>query len=89
LSSGLGVSFVLVGTTFSGTGSEESLVFRSLGLGASGTGLLGGDFSALALETLGSNKTLDLRSLGVGLLVGILGLDFTTDDVLTDIVFLG
>jgi hypothetical protein len=40
---------------------------------------------ALVLETLRSNQTLDLRSLGVRLLALALGLDFTADDELADL----
>lgn len=41
---------------------------------------------SLALETLRSNKTLDLRGLGVGLCTLLLGLDFTADNKLADLV---
>jgi hypothetical protein len=40
---------------------------------------------ALVLETLRSNKALDLRSLGVGLLALVLGLDLSSNDVLADL----
>lgn len=40
---------------------------------------------ALVLQTLGSDQTLDLGSLGVGLLSLTLGLNFTSDDVLSDL----
>lgn len=39
----------------------------------------------LVLETLGSDQTLDLGGLGVGLLALTLGLDLTADDVLPDL----
>ena len=39
------------------------------------------------LETLGSNQTLDARSLGVGLLALALGLDLAANDVLADLLF--
>lgn len=41
---------------------------------------------ALVLETLGGHKTLDLGSLGVGLLALALGLDLAADDVLADLL---
>ena len=40
---------------------------------------------ALVLETLGSDETLDARSLGVGLGTLSLGLDLTANDVLADL----
>ena len=40
---------------------------------------------ALVLETLRSNKTLDLGGLGVGLSALLLGLDLTADDELADL----
>jgi len=43
---------------------------------------------ALVLETLRSNKTLDLGGLGVGLCALLLGDDFTANDELADIIFL-
>lgn len=43
---------------------------------------------SLTLEGKGGNKTLDLGGLGVGLLTLTLRLDFTTNDILTDIIFL-
>jgi hypothetical protein len=39
----------------------------------------------LVLETLRSNKTLDLGGLGVGLGALLLGLDLTADDELADL----
>jgi len=42
----------------------------------------------LVLETLRSDQTLDLGSLGVWLLAFALGLDFTTNDELANIIFL-
>jgi hypothetical protein len=39
----------------------------------------------LVLETLRSNKTLDLGGLGVGLGALLLGLNLTTDDELADL----
>lgn len=56
------------------------LILDLLGLAA-----LEGSAVTLVLETLGSNQTLDLGSLGVGLLALTLGLNLTTDDVLTDL----
>jgi hypothetical protein len=43
------------------------------------------DAVALVLEALGSDQTLDLRGLGVGLCALLLGLDLTADDELTDL----
>lgn len=40
---------------------------------------------ALVLEALGSDKALDLGSLGVGLLALTLGLDLAADDELADL----
>ncbi len=40
----------------------------------------------LVLETLGGDETLNLGSLGVWLLALALGLDFTSDDELTDLI---
>ena len=45
--------------------------------------------TALVLQTLRSDKTLDLGGLGVGFLPFTLWLDFTADDELADIIFLG
>jgi len=47
------------------------------------------DTVTLVLETLRSNQTLDLGSLGVWLLALALWLNFTTDNELADIIFLG
>lgn len=41
---------------------------------------------ALVLETLGSDQTLDLGSLGVRLLALTLRLDFSSNDVLADLL---
>jgi hypothetical protein len=41
---------------------------------------------ALVLKALGSDQPLDLGSLGVRLLALTLGLDFTADDVLADLL---
>jgi Kef-type K+ transport system membrane component KefB len=57
-----------------------SLILDLLGLTA-----LEGDPVALVLETLGSNQTLDLGSLGVGLLAFTLGLDLSANDVFPDL----
>lgn len=40
----------------------------------------------LVLETLGSDESLDLGGLGVGLLVLTLGLDLAANDVLADLL---
>jgi hypothetical protein len=41
----------------------------------------------LVLQALGSDQTLDARSLGVGLLALALGLDLAANDVLADLLF--
>lgn len=46
------------------------------------------DTVALVLQTLGSNQTLDLGGLGVGLGTLLLGLDLTADDELANLVTL-
>lgn len=56
------------------------LVLDLLGLAA-----LECDPVALVLQALGSDQTLDLGSLGVGLRALLLGLDLATDDVLADL----
>lgn len=43
----------------------------------------------LVLEALGGDQALDLRSLRVGLLLGVLGLNLATNHVLADIILLG
>lgn len=45
------------------------------------------DTVALVLETLGSNKTLDLGGLGVGLRALLLGLNLAADDKLADLYY--
>ena len=57
-----------------------SLIPDLLGLAA-----LERDAVALVLQTLGSDQTLDARSLGVRLLALALGLDLATNDVLADL----
>ena len=47
---------------------------------------LEGSAVALVLETLGRDQSLDLGSLGVGLLALTLGLDLSSDDVLADLI---
>lgn len=66
---------------------EESLVFSLCFLGVLSTTLLEGQAVTLALENNRGDKTLNLGSLGVGLLFSILGLYLTTDDKLADIIF--
>lgn len=66
-------------------GQKLSVLGSSVLLGLSVAGLEGLEVS-LALQSLGSDETLDLRSLGVGLVA--LG-DLTSDDKLADIVLLG
>ena len=46
------------------------------------------DAVALVLETLGSNQSLDLGSLGIRLLALALGLDFTTNNKFADLNFI-
>jgi hypothetical protein len=70
----LGKQLLVVG--FGLTGSLTSSALKSLSV-------------SLALEGDGGDKTLDLGSLGEGLLTLALGLDLTTDDVLADIIILG
>jgi hypothetical protein len=47
------------------------------------------DTVALVLEALGSDQTLDLGCLGVGLCALLLGLDLTADDELTNLNHIG
>lgn len=63
-----------------GSGGTYGLVLDLLGLAA-----LECDPVALVLQALGSDQTLDLGSLGVGLRALLLGLDLATDDVLADL----
>lgn len=63
-----------------GEGGTYGLVLDLLGLAA-----LECDPVALVLQALGSDQTLDLGSLGVGLRALLLGLDLATDDVLADL----
>ena len=68
---------------------EQGLV---LGLGLLGVlraTLLKSQDVTLALENDGGDKTLDLGGLGVGLLLGVLGLNLATDNELADIIILG
>lgn len=57
-------------------------------LGSLRTAALECDTVALVLQTLGSDQTLDLGGLGVGLRALLLGLDFAADDELADLVTL-
>jgi len=68
---------------------EESLVLDLGLLGVLGTTLLEVQDVALALKNNGSDKTLDLGGLGVGLLLSVLGLNLATDNELADIILLG
>ena len=68
---------------------DESLVLGLSLLGVLSTTLLEGQDVTLALENNGGDKTLDLGGLGVGLLLGVLGLDLATDNELADIIILG
>jgi hypothetical protein len=54
-------------------------------LGSLSTSSLEGNAVALVLETLGSDESLDLGGLGVGLLALTLGLDLAADDVLANL----
>lgn len=54
-------------------------------LGSLSASPLDGEAVALVLETLGSDESLDLGSLGVRLLALTLGLNLTADDVLADL----
>jgi hypothetical protein len=56
------------------------LILDLLGLASLESGAV-----ALVLETLGGHKTLDLGSLGVGLLALALGLDLAADNVLANL----
>lgn len=62
------------------TGCTYGFILDLLGLAA-----LECDAVALVLQTLGSDQTLDLGSLGVRLGALLLGLDFTSNDVLADL----
>jgi len=73
-----------------GLGFGDTLVENGSILGGSILGLLGiatlqGVAMTLMLKTLGSNETLNLRSLGVWLLAFTLGLDLTADDELANL----
>lgn len=71
---------------FVDTGSEELGVVVSSFTGSLSTAALDSNAMTLALQALRSNKTLDLRGLGV-VLLALLG-DGTTDNELADIVLL-
>ena len=68
---------------------DQGLVLSIGLLGVLSTTLLESQDVTLALENDGGNKTLDLGGLGVGLLLGVLGLNLTTNDKLADIILLG
>lgn len=61
-------------------GNTYSSLLDLLGLAA-----LESETVSLVLEALGSDKTLDLGGLGVGLLALTLGLDLAANDVLADL----
>jgi hypothetical protein len=65
---------------------EKLLVVSLSFLGSLSASALKSLLSSLALKSDGSDETLDLGSLGVGLLLGVLGLDLTTNDELADII---
>jgi len=67
---------------------EELSVLVSSILGGLGTTALEGLSVALVLQTLRSDETLNLGSLGVWLLALALGLDLTTNDELSYIIIL-
>jgi hypothetical protein len=67
----------------------EKFLVGSFGfLGGFSASTLESLLSSLALKSDGGDKTLDLGGLGVGLLLGVLGLNLTTNDELTDIISL-
>jgi hypothetical protein len=68
---------------------EDSLVLGLSLLGVLSTALLESQAMTLALEDDRGHKALDLGGLGVGLLLGVLGLNLTTDDILANIIILG
>ena len=68
---------------------EDSLVLGLSILGVLSTALLESQAMTLALEDDRGHKALDLGGLGVGLLLGVLGLNLTTDDILANIIILG
>jgi len=79
----------LLGLGFVDTLGEGSSIFIGSILGLLGVAALQCDAVTLVLETLRSNKTLDLGSLGIWLLALALRLNLTTDNELADIVILG
>jgi hypothetical protein len=67
----------------------EKFLVASFGfLGGLGASTLESLLSSLALKSDGGDKTLDLGSLGVGLLLGVLGLNLTTNDKLANVISL-
>jgi len=68
---------------------KELGIFGSSILAGLSPSPLEGDPVTLVLEALGSNKSLDLWSLGVFRLLGILWLDLTADNEFSDIIILG
>jgi len=79
----------LLGLGFVDTLGEDGGVLVSSILGSLRVATLECDTMTLVLETLRSDQTLDLWCLGVWLLSLTLWLDFTTDNKLADIIFLG
>jgi hypothetical protein len=67
---------------------EKFLVASFSFLGGFSTSTLESLLSSLALKSDRGDKTLDLGSLGVGLLLGVLGLNLTTDNELANIISL-
>lgn len=68
--------------------SKELGVLSSSIPGSLGSLSLDSSKSALALKALRGNETLDLWSLGVGLLIWVLWLNLTADNVLANIILL-
>lgn len=77
----LALFVVSKGTKSGNDGSTYSLLLDLLGLAA-----LERNTVALVLQTLGSDQTLNARSLGVRLLALTLGLHLATNDVLADLL---
>jgi len=77
------------GLCFGDTLGEDGGIFVSSILGSLSVTALQRNAMALVLKTLWGNQSLNLGSFGVRLLALTLWLDFTTDDKLADIVFLG
>jgi len=79
----------LLGLGIVDTLGENCGIFVSSILSSLRVAALECDTMTLVLETLRSNQTLNLWCLGIWLLTLTLWLDFTTDNKLADIIFLG